>query len=74
MICSLSRAGDSDTTEKIQKMAQSLMKACEEFQLLDLSDALKANYSKEYGPFLVFKRLFSDFGIEAILHKPFTSI
>ena len=49
------------------------MKACSDFHLLNLAEDLKADFSKEYGPFLVFKRLFSDLGIEAILRKHFAS-
>lgn len=71
VIATLGRAGDPGTEEKIRKMAEGLMKACEDFHLLNLAEDLKADYSKEYGPFLVFKRLFSELGFEAILRKRF---
>jgi transposase len=72
VICTLGRVGDPDTETKIKNMSLSLMKACEDFKFFDLADDLKADFSKEYGPFLVFKRLFSELGFETILEKHFS--
>lgn len=74
VIATLGRAGNPETEEKIKKMTEGLMKACENFHLLNLAEDLKADYSKEYGPMLVFKRLFSELGIESILRKRFESV
>jgi transposase len=67
VICTLGRAGDTDTQDKIKKMAESLIKASEEFHILNLAEDLKADFSKEYGSILVFKRLFKELGLEDIL-------
>lgn len=72
VICTLGRSGDVATEDKIRKMAESLMKACDQIQLLDLANDLKAEFSKEYGPFLVFKKLFEELGFESILQKHFS--
>ena len=73
VICSLGRADDEATQEKIKKMAESLMQACEQVQFFRLDD-LKAEFGKEYGPFLVFKRLFSELGFEDILRSNFKEL
>jgi hypothetical protein len=67
VICSLGRADDEATQIKIQKMAESLIEASEKHSLFQLADNLKAEASKEYGPFLVFQRLFKETGMEEIL-------
>jgi transposase len=67
VVCSLGRAEDPATQEKIEKMADSLIKASEKLELFDLIDNLKAESSKEYGPFLVFQRLFNELGFRDIL-------
>jgi transposase len=69
VICSLGRAGDPATEQKIEKMADSLIQASEKFELFELLDHLKAEHSKEYGPFLVFQRLFKELGLESILRE-----
>jgi transposase len=74
VICTLGRVGDPDTDTKIKDMSLSLMKACEDFKFFDLAEDLKADFSKEYGPFLVFKRLFSELGFETILEKHFSDL
>ncbi len=74
VICSLGRAGDPATEEKIETMAESLIKASEKFELVNLLENLKAEQSKEYGPFLVFQRLFKDLGIRDLLKKQFKGI
>lgn len=74
VICTLGRVGDPDTETKIKDMSLSLMKACEDFKFFDLAEDLKADFSKEYGPFLVFKRLFSELGFETILEKHFSDL
>lgn len=74
VICSLGRAGDPDTEKKLEKMTESLLRATESYELFDLLDNLKAEHSKEYGPFLVFKRLFSELGIEKILSQHLSNI
>ena len=71
VICTLGRVGDEQTKDKIKNMATSLMKACEDFKIFDLAHNLKADFSKEYGPYLVFKRLFSELGFENILKDHF---
>ncbi|MFQ5753444.1 MAG: IS1634 family transposase [bacterium] len=67
VVCSLGRADDPATQEKIDKMADSLIKASEKFELFELLDNLRAENSKEYGPFLVFQRLFNELGFRDIL-------
>ncbi len=67
VIASLGRADDEATQQKISKMAESLLKASEKYELFNLLDDLKAENSKEYGPFLVFKRLFKELGLEEVL-------
>lgn len=74
VIANLGRAEESDTQDKIKKMAESLMKACEELHLLNLAEDLKAEYSKEYGPYLVFKRLFTELGMEQVVQNAFKDI
>ncbi len=68
VICSLGRAGDEATEKKMEKMAESLINATEKYKFFDLLDDLKAENSKEYGPFLVFKRLFKEVGLEDVLY------
>ena len=72
VICSLGRADDEATQTKIQKMAESLIEASEKHSLFHLADSLKAEASKEYGPFLVFQRLFKETGLEEILKVAFS--
>jgi transposase len=74
VICTLGRADDPETEEKIRKMAESLIQASEHFHLLNLAEDLKADFSKEYGPFLVFRRLFSELGFEALIRSSLTGI
>ena len=74
VICNLGRADDPETQEKMKKMAESLMKATDGFHLLNLSEELKAEYGKEFGPFLVFKRLFSELGFDTILRSNFKDL
>lgn len=74
VILTLGRVGDSETEAKMKNMAETLMKTCEQFKLVNLAEDLKADFSKEYGPYLVFKRLFSDLGIEGILRSTFKNI
>ena len=74
VICNLGRADDPETQEKMKKMAESLMKATGGFHLLNLSEDLKAEYGKEFGPFLVFKRLFSELGFDTILKSNFETL
>lgn len=74
VICTLGRVDDPETQEKIEKMAQSLLKVCDNLKLLDLSENLKAEYSKEYGPFLVFQRLFFELGFDRIFKENFSDI
>jgi transposase len=72
IICTLGRSDDPSTQEKIAKMAESLMRACDESEFIRLTEDLCADYTKEYGPFLVFKRLFSELGMEDILKSHFS--
>ena len=74
VVCSLGRADDKETQEKMMKMAESLIKATDQFLVLNIADDLKAEFGKEYGPFLVFKRLFSELGFENILRSSFEDI
>ena len=69
VICSIGRAGDPKTEKKMEKLAKTLIQATEKYELFDLVDKLKAENSKEYGPFLVFKRLFKELGMEDLLSK-----
>ena len=69
VICSLGRVGDQKTEKKMAKMAEALIQATQKYELFDLLDNLKAQNSKEYGPFLVFKRLFNDLGMDALLSR-----
>lgn len=73
VVCSLGRADDPATQEKIEKMAESLIKASDKLELFELIDNLKAECSKEYGPFLVFQRLFNELGFRDILAGCFVS-
>ena len=74
VICSLGRADDEATQKKLEQMTESLIRATEKHQLFDLLDHLKAESSKEYGPFLVFKRLFKELGLESILSSHLKSL
>jgi len=74
VVCALGRAGDPETQDKIKKMAESLMKACEDIHFFNLSEDLKVEFGKEYGPFLVFKRLFSELGFDKILKSNFEGL
>ena len=74
VLASLGRADDVATQQKITQMAESLIKASESLKLFNLLDDLKADSSKEYGPFLVFKRLFKELGLEDILSSHLSSI
>ena len=74
VICTLGRAGDPATEEKIRKMAESLIKASEGIQLLNLAEDLRAEYGKEYGPYLVFSRLFKELGMESILKSALSEV
>jgi len=74
VLCSLGRADDKATQIKIQKMADSLIKASEKHQLFNLAHDLKAESSKEYGPFLVFQRLFKELGFRDIIAHCFNDI
>ncbi len=74
VICSLGRAEDEKTQSKIEKMAESLIKASERFELFELMDHLKAESSKEYGPYLVFQRLFNELGFKDILSGSFEKL
>lgn len=74
VVCSLGRADDKETQEKMMKMAESLIKATDQFLVLNIGDDLRADFGKEYGPYLVFKRLFSELGFENILRSNFEGI
>jgi len=66
VICTLGRAGAPATDKKIEKMAESLINASEKFEFFNLIDDLRADCSKEFGPYLVFGRLFRELGFEKI--------
>ncbi|MCB0413686.1 MAG: IS1634 family transposase [Bdellovibrionales bacterium] len=74
VLCNLGRAGDEATQVKIQKMAESLIEASEKHKLFNLVDDLKAESSKEYGPFLVFSRLFKELRLKDIISESLSDI
>jgi transposase len=74
VICTLGRADDEATQEKIKAMAESLMKSCDEFRLFSLAEELKADFSKEYGPYLVFSRVFTELGLEEVIKNCFADV
>ena len=74
IICTLGRADDPETQAKMKNMAESLMRSCAQLKLINLSEDLKADYSKEYGACLVFKRLFTELGMTEVFSEAFKGL
>ena len=66
---------DSDEGQgRIQQMAEALVQACDKLSLLNAVDHLQADWSKQYGPALIFKRLWQTVGLDQVLQEQFKSI
>lgn len=67
----LGRIDPEDKNNELDQVIEALMKASERFTLLDLQKDLKAQWSKTYGPYLIFERLWQESGLADVLKDEF---
>ena len=68
-IMSLGSVDDPNTREKINKLVRALVGEHCELEKLDLKNNIFCNNTKNYGPLLIFKRLWNELGIGKILKE-----
>jgi len=74
LLVNLGRVDGDDGKEKIDKLTEALVEASTRLALLDAGRDLQADWSKEYGPVLIFKRLWEELGFEKVLGAEFSDV
>ena len=74
VLAHLGRIDRDEDKIKFQKMAESILKAVSQFELVDLLKDLTSEGAKEYGPFLIYQRLFNELGMAEILRDNFKDL
>ena len=67
----LGRFDPKEKNNELDQVIAALLKASKQFALLDLQKSLKADWSKPYGPYLVFQRLWQQSGLSDVLTHEF---
>ena len=66
-LLNLGRVDTPDGKRRLESLTKCLVKNSDELRLLDLSSDLKAEWSKSYGPALIFRRVWEDLGISKVV-------
>ena len=74
VLVNLGRCDTEAGKERLEQMAEAIIEASQHFSLLDTTKDLKAEWTKEYGPALIFKRLWEELGLNKVLLKEFSNI
>jgi transposase len=74
LLVNLGRVDGDDGKEKIDKLTQALVEASTRLALFDAGRDLQADWSKEYGPVLIFKRLWEELGFKKVLGAEFEDV
>lgn len=74
VLASLGRFDTEEGEERLQKLANSFIEASERLHLLNLAEDLKALSTREYGPALVFKRLWEDLGLGKVMKRELAGV
>jgi transposase len=69
LLASLGRFDSEEGEQRLAKLGEAFIKASERLSLLDLAEDLKALQSREYGPLLIFKRVWKDLGLGKVLAR-----
>jgi transposase len=67
VLASLGRFDSEQGEQRLAKLAEAFINASKRLKLLDLAKDLKALCSKEYGPLLIFKRIWQELGLGKVL-------
>jgi transposase len=67
VLASLGRFDTEQGEKKLEKLAKAFIDASDRLKLINLADDLKALSCKEYGPLLVFKRIWKELGLGKVL-------
>jgi len=71
LLVNLGRVNGKEGKEKMEKLTEALVEASSRLQMLDATRDLQADWSKEYGPVLVFKRIWEELGFSKVLGAEF---
>lgn len=74
ILVNIGRIDDKAGRERLEVLAQSLLKMSETVHLLNFDDEIEGKSSKQLGCELVFRRLFEDIGLNEILAKVFGGV
>lgn len=74
LLVNLGRVDGEDGKEKIEKLTEALVEASTRLALLDAGRDLQADWSREYGPVLIFRRLWEELGFEKVLGTEFLDV
>lgn len=74
VLLTLGRADSEEVLEKIDKMIRILADSGRRLALLDLERDLKADWSKPYGPFLIFKRVWEESRLSEVFSEELSDI
>ena len=66
-LMNLGRVDKVSGRERIEKIATAILKASQNYHILNLDKDVKAEDSKEYGPLLIFKRLWEELGLKQVI-------
>lgn len=67
MLVNLGRIDSDEGKEKLESLTEALLKASSKFEIFDAAKNLQGDWSKEFGPALVFKRLWEELGLGKVL-------
>lgn len=70
----LGRTGEQDSKQKIEEIIQALLEHSDRLTLLDWEKDLKADWSKSYGLYLIFKRLWEESGFLSVFGEEFKEL
>jgi transposase len=69
VLASLGRFDTDEGEARLEKLAEAFVNATERLSLLNLTQDLKALSSKEYGPLLIFKRIWKELNLGKVLAR-----
>ncbi len=68
-LCYLGRVEELTDSGKLEKLVRKLADFCQELSVLKARDELIADWSKEYGPIIIFRRLWEKLGLGKLLSR-----
>jgi transposase len=67
VLLNLGRSDETQSQETIEKVTEAMLSASKMYDILRLQDDLKAEWTKEFGPSLIFRRLWDEIGISDLI-------